>query len=605
MAQRAEPSPPALDHKLELLLRQTPLATIEWDRQSRVAEWNPAAEAIFGYSRAEIVGRQNVIELIFAEPHRKQVEEQWRGQTAKREGFLIVTENIAREGRDLVCSWAVAPLLDADGRWIGAIAQAQDITARDAAFKTLEENRGQLENAQQQLHSLAFFDPLTELPNRALFSDRLRQSITDAAWHRDLLGLMLLDLDRFKGINDTLGHGTGDQLLREAASRLGACVRAYDTVARLGGDEFAILLPEVRDGADLGGIARKIIAAFAEPFRLEDKELFVTCSIGIVLYPSDGKDATELLRYADAAMYDAKSKGRNNFQFYSSELTVRSSERLVLDAELRQAERNGELELYYQPQIDLPSGTLIGAEALLRWNHPTRGLVMPDKFIGIAEDTGLIVGIGEWVLRTACRTARCWNEARTGGIVRVAVNLSPRQFRMNDLVGTIRSVLEETGCRPEWLECEITESLLLDDSEGIRAMLFEINTLGIALAIDDFGTGYSSLGYLNRYPVGTLKIDRSFVRDLMTDLDSAELVKAIISMARTLHLLLVAEGVEIPGQADFLRSHGCHTGQGWLYGKAMPQAQFETLLKTTVPTQSEPLPAALTVGKMYFDGLSV
>jgi EAL domain-containing protein (putative c-di-GMP-specific phosphodiesterase class I) len=317
------------------------------------------------------------------------------------------------------------------------------------------------------------------------------------------------------------------------------------------------------------------------------------------VYPSDGHDADELLRNADSAMYHAKGLGRNNFQFYASELTRRSTERLALDSQLRQAERNGELELYYQPQIDLASGRLIGAEALLRWNHPQHGLVMPDKFIGLAEDTGLIVPIGEWVLRTSCQAVRRWNEGRADGHLRVAVNLSPRQFRGNDLLGVIRRGLEETGCRPEWLECEITENLLLADSEDIHAKLLGIGALGIPLSIDDFGTGYSSLGYLNRYPVGAIKIDRSFVRDITSNRDAAELVKAIISMAHSLRLQLVAEGVETREQEVFLRQHRCHIGQGWLYGKAMPQREFEQLLHSgdAWPAATPCRPVLPTVGE--------
>jgi diguanylate cyclase (GGDEF)-like protein len=470
-----------------------------------------------------------------------------------------------------------------DGTVLRLVAAMQDVT--------------ELHKYEQRLHSLAFFDTLTGLPNRALFNDRMRQGIADAAWHKGLLGMMMLDLDRFKAVNDTLGHGSGDRLLCEAARRLSNCMRSYDTVARLGGDEFAILLPEIRHGADLANIARKIINAFADPFHLDGKDLFVTCSIGIALFPTDGLEATELLRYSDLAMYHAKGKGRNNFQFYSAELTARSAERLALDVQLRQAERNGEFELYYQPQIDLGSGRLIGAEALLRWHHPDIGLVTPDKFIGIAEDTGVIVSIGEWVLRSACHTARRWNEGRPHGVIKVAVNLSPRQFRMNDLVGTIRGLLAETGCRAEWLECEITESLLLDDCDEVRAMLFEMNAMGLTLAIDDFGTGYSSLGYLNRYPVQLIKIDRSFVRDMMVAPKSAELVKAIIAMAHSLRLETVAEGVETKDQQEFLVTCGCRTAQGWLYGKAMPQAQFEALLQTVDhPESGMPMLRLMDIG---------
>jgi diguanylate cyclase (GGDEF)-like protein/PAS domain S-box-containing protein len=713
--ERADEHTATFGRKLDLVIRETPLPTIEWDSALRVAEWNPAAESLFGYARDEVLGRQSVADLIFAEPQREWARELLRQLVSKGEGFHVVSENISRSGGKLTCSWAVTPLLDANGELSGIVAQAVDMTELNSAFRGLEESQRRLEEAQQlahighwqwdflehsasfsrealrifgkseawrptlgdiaglvidemgegllervrqggcepkldfciehrlgdrdgrrelrtsvraeygargeplrfiattqdvtemlrvqqQLHSLAFFDPLTGLPNRALICDRIRLALAESSWHRDVagpLGLMVLDLDDFKAINDSLGHVIGDQLLCEAASRLCACVRSYDTVARLGGDEFAILLPEVREGLDLGGIARKIIDAFSSPFVLAEREYFVTCSIGVVVYPSDGHDADELLRNADSAMYHAKGLGRNNFQFYASELTRRSTERLALDSQLRQAERNGELELYYQPQIDLASGRLIGAEALLRWNHPQHGLVMPDKFIGLAEDTGLIVPIGEWVLRTSCQAVRRWNEGRADGHLRVAVNLSPRQFRGNDLLGVIRRGLEETGCRPEWLECEITENLLLADSEDIHAKLLGIGALGIPLSIDDFGTGYSSLGYLNRYPVGAIKIDRSFVRDITSNRDAAELVKAIISMAHSLRLQLVAEGVETREQEVFLRQHRCHIGQGWLYGKAMPQREFEQLLHSgdAWPAATPCRPVLPTVGE--------
>lgn len=689
----------ACSRKLNLLVSLSPLVIIEWGPDQFVKDWNPAAEALFGYRRAEAVRWKSVPDFLFDAGSRGQVLEHWRRLVEKCEGFSIVGRSATRDGRVVTCSWVVAPLLDENGCWVGTIAQARDITAKIEVIEALKESRRLLEEAQrlahighwewdcairqasfseealrifampegwspsseeisvliadsngvgimqrvqeaaveqrhefslvhrigadgsgqahtwvrityntdslvsrfiavtqdvselstyrQQLHSLSFVDTLTGLPNRSLLNELISQNIGEAIGQKNSLGLMVLGLDGFKAINDTLGHGTGDQLLRELATRLSDCVRSYDTVARLGGDEFAILLPKIRDSVDLGNIARKLIATTAEPFRLERKELFITCSIGIMLYPSDGCDETELLRFADAAMCHAKKTGRNNFQFYSAELTMRTAERMALDAQLRQAERNGELELHYQPQIDLVSGKLIGAEALLRWNHPERGMVMPDKFIGIAEETGVILSIGEWVLRTGCHMARRWNEGRFGGdIIKVALNLSPRQFRMNDLVATIRNVLAETGCRPEWLECEITENLLLDDSERIRAMLFEIKGLSVSLSIDDFGTGYSSFAYLNRYPVEAIKIDRSFIRDIVSNPDAAELVKAIISMARNLHLEVVAEGVETAEQEDFLKTHGCHIGQGWLYGKAMPKLQFEALLRTDTPKEN-------------------
>jgi diguanylate cyclase (GGDEF)-like protein len=559
--------------KLEEAQQLAHIGHWEWDYAARQATFSREALRLFGKPEGWNPSLDEIARIIL-DGGGTDFLQRIRQANAERLDEICIEHRIGKgaDARDVYSRLRIK--YGRDGKELRLIAAMQDVT--------------ELHKYEQRLHSLAFFDTLTGLPNRALFNDRMRQGIAEAAWHKGLMGMMMLDLDRFKAINDTFGHGNGDRLLCEAARRLSNCVRSYDTVARLGGDEFAILLPEIRHGADLGNIARKIINAFAEPFHLDGKNLFVTCSIGIALYPADGLEATELLRCSDLAMYHAKGKGRNNFQFYSTELTARSTERLALDAQLRQAERNGEFELHYQPQVDLNSGRLIGVEALLRWHHPDIGLVMPDKFIGIAEDTGVIVSIGEWVLRTACLMARRWNEGRSNGIIKVAVNLSPRQFRMNDLVGTIRDLLEQTGCRPEWLECEITESLLLDDCDEVRTMLFAMNAMGITLAIDDFGTGYSSLGYLNRYPVDSIKIDRSFVRDITAAPKSAELVKAIIAMARSLRLETVAEGVETADQQEFLMTCGCHTGQGWLYGKAMPQAQFEALLRKVDRSESTP-----------------
>ncbi|GBG15483.1 diguanylate cyclase [Novimethylophilus kurashikiensis] len=356
-------------------------------------------------------------------------------------------------------------------------------------------------------------------------------------------------------------------------------IRAYDTVARLGGDEFAILLPEIRQDSDLSTVARKILSAFEQPFQLAGRELFISTSVGVALYPGDSAEIDALFKYADSAMYHAKKMGRNNFQFYSRELTARSSERMQLEAALRRAIKHNELELYFQPQVDLATGEIIGSEALLRWNRQ-EGMVTPDRFIPIAEETGLIVGIGEWALLNACQAAVRWNEGREHPL-RVAVNLSTRQFIQNDLVATVRATLIETECKPEWLKLEITESLLLDDSNHVLEMLKSFNEMGLAISIDDFGTGYSALSYLNRFPVSQIKIDRSFVRDIAHQRDKAELVKAMISIAHALNLELIAEGVESEEQANYLLAHGCRIAQGFLYGKPMPAAVFEQYLDSS------------------------
>jgi diguanylate cyclase (GGDEF)-like protein len=407
-----------------------------------------------------------------------------------------------------------------------------------------------------------------------LFNDRLAQSLVDAARHGHVLGLLLLDLDRFKEINDAYSHTIGDRVLLETADRLRHLLRDYDTVSRLGGDEFTLVLPEVRVAEDLGRIAGKILEVMASPFHIDGQDLFLSVSIGISVYPDDGSTESDLLRCAELALYDAKNRGRAGFRFYAADLTAKSYERAELETALRHAEPMDELELYFQPKIALADGALVGAEALLRWRHPTRGMVSPECFIGIAEDTGLIVGIGVWVLTKACLAAQHWNR-RHQRELKIAVNLSARQFAGGDLVETVRSVLSLTGCEPHWLELEITESLLLGNDESVRATLNAFRDMGISIAIDDFGTGYSSLGYLKRFPINVLKIDRSFTRDLMIDADSTELVKAIVYMARGLKLELVAEGIETEAQENFLRAHGCHLGQGYLFGKPMPFAAFD------------------------------
>ncbi|MBC7699193.1 bifunctional diguanylate cyclase/phosphodiesterase [Aquabacterium sp.] len=439
----------------------------------------------------------------------------------------------------------------------------------------------ELKSYRRQLHSLSFFDPLTELPNRALFVDRLSQALIDASWHQQQLGTLLLDLDRFKDINDSLGHRAGDDLLKQAAQRLRQVLREYDTIARLGGDEFAVVLPDVRHPTDLGSIASKVINAFKAPFTISAQEVFVTVSIGGALYPTDAKDANQLLQHADAALYHAKGQGRNNFQFYSSDLTAQASARLTMESELHKALERHELELHYQPKFDLASGRLVGAEALMRWNHPERGLVPPMQFIPLAEDTGLIVPMGAWALRAACVAAADWN-SRSSDPLKIAVNLSARQFPGGELVQTVREALSAANCQPQWLELEITESLLLDGHDEICGVLEELSQLGITIAIDDFGTGYSALSYLTRFPVQILKIDRAFIKELPSDRGNAEqLVKAIVSLGQSLNMALVAEGVETQAQADYLSGLGCEVVQGFLFGKPVSRSSFEQWVRAS------------------------
>jgi diguanylate cyclase (GGDEF)-like protein/PAS domain S-box-containing protein len=474
-------------------------------------------------------------------------------------------------GEEVCDQVRMSPLFDSAGRVTHVLAVGRDVT--------------EIDRYRRQVHHQAFYDRLTGLPNRLLLCDRISQAIADAQYHGHQFAVLLLDLDHFKNVNDSLGHTMGDRLLCAAARRVQDCVRTHDTVARLGGDEFAILLPDVRSADEVATVADKMLRHLAKPFLVDGRELFVTGSIGIALFPGDGVEVDALFRFADSAMYHGKNAGRNNFQFYARDFTVRSLERMDTELALRKALKNGELEVYYQPQIDLQTGLLIGAEALLRWRRAGRGLVGPDEFIAIAEESGLIVEIGEWVLSVACQAVVRWNERRSRPL-KVAVNLSPRQFVRNELVDTVSRILADTGCKPTWLDLEITESLLLEHSERTVSMLAALDAMGASISIDDFGTGYSALSYLHRFPVSHLKIDRAFVDGIEAQPDKGELVKAMLSIAAALNLGSVAEGVETAQQAAYLRLRGCRAAQGYLFGRPMPVADFENLLnkQNALPT---------------------
>ena len=391
-------------------------------------------------------------------------------------------------------------------------------------------------------------------------------------------GMLMLGLDQFKKVNDSLGHAAGDELLKLVGARLSQSLRETDIVARVGGDGFAVLLPEVRQADALARVASKLLQALATPFSLEGNDVFVTASMGAAIYPSDGQSAEALLQHADAALSHAKARGRNNVQFYSPQLTAQASHRLTLESELRRGVERRELLLHYQPKFELGTQRLVGAEALMRWCQPQRGMVPPMSFIPLAEETGLIVRMGTWALHEACTAVTAWNRQRAEPL-KIAVNLSARQFgEGNELVEMVQGALSATGCQPQWLELEITESLLLDGSDGVRQTLEALAAMGITIAIDDFGTGYSALGYLTRLPVQTLKIDRSFVSELPGNTRSAELVKAIVSVGRSLNMVLVAEGVETREQADYLNSVGCHLAQGYLFSRPVEMAAFDKLL---------------------------
>jgi diguanylate cyclase (GGDEF)-like protein len=431
---------------------------------------------------------------------------------------------------------------------------------------------------QVELERQANYDALTGLPNRTLLHDRLRQAVYAQRQAR-AMAVVFMDLDHFKFVNDSLGHSTGDLLLKAMGERLRGVLREGDTVGRVGGDEFVLILNDQANEEIIYRAMQRICAKVAEPITLDGKELHVTCSAGISLYPQDGRDVDTLLKNADAAMYRAKEHGRSNFQFFTSEMNERVSERLALENALRRALERNELALHYQQKVSLKTGRIVGAEALVRWVHPEWGLVRPARFIPLAEETGLIVSIGEWVLREACRQARAWLDAglEPGA---VSVNLSARQFRQDGLVRTVSRVLAETGLDPSRLEMELTESMVMHNAEAAIAVLQGLKQLGVALSVDDFGTGYSSLAYLKDLPIDTLKIDRSFVRDIGagSEADDGVLAQAIISLGHALDLKVIAEGVETDAQLRFLRRHGCDEVQGFFYGEAVPPEAHARLL---------------------------
>lgn len=431
--------------------------------------------------------------------------------------------------------------------------------------------------AQEKLNYLAYHDALTGLPNQALFKDRLQQALALARRNDQVLAVMLVNLDRFKTINDTLGYMAADQLLQEVAIRLTGCVRESDTVARLSSDEFALLLTQVGRAEDAAKIAENIKEALQSPFHFADQELFVTASIGISLHPDDGREPAALLKSAGTALNRAKEQDGNDYQFYTSGRTTKALRQLVLENNLRPGLEREEFIVHYQPQVNIETFQIVGMEALVRWQHPGLGLLYPLEFIRLAEDSGLIVSLGEWVLREACAQSKSWQDAGFEPL-RLAVNLSARQFQQPRLVAAIGQILNETGLDPRFLELELTEGSVMKDPDEAIKKLHEIKAMGVKISIDDFGTGYSSLNYLKRFPLDTLKVDRSFVSDVNTDPDDAAIVTAIITLAHALKLNVIAEGVETPEQLAFLRSLNCDEVQGYLFSKPLSAEEFTALL---------------------------
>ncbi|MCL5237839.1 MAG: EAL domain-containing protein [Nitrospirae bacterium] len=486
-------------------------------------------------------------------------------RAVKRGAVVADEEWIVRrpDGKNILILCNAGPIRDSEGNIAGGVMAWRDITER----KQMEE----------AMRYQAYHDILTDLPNRMLFMDHLALELNQARRNRTALAVMFLDLDYFKNINDTLGHSVGDQLLKEVAGRLKACVRESDTVARIGGDEFNILLPDIAHTEYVAAIAKKINSIFKRPFIIENHELHVTTSIGISIYPEDGGDSEPLLKNADIAMYHAKEGGRNNYQFYNPIMNIRSIERMTLENSLHRMIEHGELVLYYQPQLDIGSRKIISAEALVRWQHPELGLLSPAQFIPLAEEMGLITPIDEWVLHTACAQNRVWQKAGYPPM-RVTVNLSAQRFQQPNFVDTISHVLYETSLKPELLELEITESTAMQNINLTIDNLSRLAGMGIRVTMDDFGAGCSSLGHLKKMPVKKLKIDRYFIRSLTTDPDYRAIVNAVISMAHNLDLGVVAEGVETNDQLSFLSSSHCDEMQGYLFSKPLPADRFEKMI---------------------------
>ena len=529
---------------------------------------NIVAEKMTGWPRKEAIGKPLAEVFRIIDGGTRQTARDPMEMAVEQNETVGLTINcvlIRRDGHESAIEDSAAPIHDRSGRVIGAVIVFHDVSAARAM-------------SLQMTHT-AHHDVVTGLPNRLLLNDRITQSIALAHRQSRPFAVLFLDLDHFKNINDSLGHAGGDELLQSVSTRLLAGVRSSDTVSRQGGDEFAILLPEITHTEDAATCASKILVALNAPYVIGARTVHVGASIGISLYPRDGGDSETLLKSADMAMYHAKERGRGNFQFFEGAMNLKAVERQSVESELRRALENQEFLLYYQPKVNLDTGDITGVEALIRWQQPERGLVPPSEFVSIAEDCGLIVPIGRWVMREACTQARAWQDAGLQHL-RMAVNVSAIEFRAKGFVEYVRKILSETGLQARYLVLELTERVLMENAESTAVLLAELKTMGVHLAVDDFGTGYSSLSYLRQFPIDVLKIDQSFIQKITSNLNDSTIIAAIIAMGRSLRHIVIAEGIETQEQIAYLRSQHCEEGQGFLLGPPVDAGDFGLLLET-------------------------
>jgi len=551
------------------VIEQIHESVISTDLQGNILTWNKGSERLFGYSAAEAIG-QNIIMLFYEKDHTRVYKE--IETLKKRSEYHLELKLLTKSHDIIIVDLSMSLLQDEEGKMIGLIGYIQDITERKKAQNALLKQK-------EMLHYQANHDSLTSLPNRLLFQNRLSESIGRAKRNHKKMALFFIDLDHFKEINDSLGHDIGDEVLKEASRKLKTAIREVDTLARLGGDEFTIIIEDLLQNSDASLFAVKIIDLLASAMKIGSHELYVSCSIGIAVYPDDGSSAKDLLKYADAAMYKAKEEGRGTFQFYNPEMTESAYQRVKIETELRDALRDHQFCVYYQPQIDGTDGRLIGFEALVRWQHPEKGMLLPREFIDLAISTGLIVKLDTFVMKTAMIQFVDWKRKKFHpGIL--ALNLSAKQLYEKSFIDEFQKIIVETGCRAEWIEIEITEDQMMKNPEKALEILHQLSLIGVSLTIDDFGLGYSSFAYLQRLPVSKLKIDQTFIEHIPKNRSDVSIVKTMINVAKNLQLDVVAEGISTEEQKIFMIENGCNIMQGYYYSKALSVKNTEFFLQS-------------------------